>query len=379
MPRSRKKTIVILACVVIGGIAIARHFRSADHDTAGHHGAAHPLAPVAMATAKKENFPVWLTGLGTVTPVYTVTIKSRVDGELVKVYFKEGDRVHRGDPLVDIDPRPYEVQRDQALGQLTHDQALLDNARIDLQRYQTLVKTGAIPEQQLVTQQALVTQYEGTVLTDKSQVDNAKLQLIYSHITAPVDGRLGIRMVDQGNMILAAASLGLVVLTQLSPITVIFPLPQDYLPQIQQAMKGPEPLRVEAWDRTNQFRLATGVLQTLDNQVDTTTGMVKLRAQFDNKQDELFPNLFVNARLRVTTLPDATVIPVAGVQQGNQGPFVFIVDDKMRISLRKIKPGPTEGDQIAIVEGLAPGERVVTDGVDNLREGMTVTLASKAH
>ena len=375
--KGKKRVWLIGLIVFFLVLGLFRHFRQGTHDQKTLKGPA--PTPVSLATAHQADFPVWLTGLGTVTPVYTVTLKSRVDGELMKVYFKEGDRVHRGDPIVEIDPRPYQVQLAQAQGQLVHDQALLENARIDLKRYQELIKTGAIPDQMLVTQQALVHQYEGTVTSDQSQVDNAKLQLIYCHITAPVSGRLGIRLVDQGNMILAAGNIGLVVLTQLDPITVIFPLPQDYLSDIQQGMNSPlAPLKVEAWDRSNQHLLATGELQTLDNQVDITTGMVKLRAQFDNHHDELFPNEFVNARVRVAVLPHVTVIPVAGVQQGDQGPFVFVVDKNMKVSIRKVKAGPANGDEIAILSGVRPGERVVTEGVDNLRSGMTVTLAQRA-
>ncbi len=371
----RRLVFIGLAILAIAGLVHRFRPSSPAQGPASH---AHPLPAVSLARAEQVDFPVWLTGLGTVTPVYTVTLKSRVDGELMRVYFREGDRVHRGDPIVEIDPRPYQVQLAQAEGQLLHDQALLQNARIDLARYQDLIKTGAIPDQQLVTQQALVTQYEGTVKSDQSQVDNAKLQLVYCHITAPVDGRLGIRLVDQGNMVLAAGNVGLVVLTQLNPITVIFPLPQDYLNEIQQGMKGPlAPLKVEAWDRSNQHRIASGVLQTLDNQVDVTTGMVKLRAQFDNANDALFPNEFVNARLRVALLSQATVIPSAGVQQGNQGPFAFVVDKAMRVSVRLLKPGPSDGEKTAILSGLQPGEQVVIDGVDNLHEGITVTLAQR--
>lgn len=379
--RFKPKRWAVLALVGVATLLIAYYFRSPSSSSNKQADKARrPVPAVALARASSIDFPVWLTGLGTVTPIYTVTLKSRVDGELTQVYFKEGDRVHQGDPIVEIDPRPYQVQLAQAEGQLMHDQALLQNAHIDLKRYQDLIKTGAIPDQQLVTQQALVSQYEGTVKADQSQVDNAKLQLVYCHITAPVAGRLGIRQVDQGNMVLAAGNTGLVVLTQLNPITVIFPLPQDDLGAIQQGMKSPlAPLIVEAWDRSNQHKLATGVLQTLDNQVDVTTGMVKLRAQFDNRQDELFPNEFVNARLRVAVLPHVTVIPSAGVQQGNQGPFAFVVDATMKVSLRSIQPGPSNGTQTAILKGLQAGEQVVTDGVDNLHEGITVTLAQRPH
>ncbi len=345
---------------------------------AGAPGGGRPLAPVVVETARITDFPVWMTGLGTVTPIYTVTLKSRVDGELMKVNFTEGQLVKAGDLLAEIDPRPYQVQLEQAQGVLAHDEALLQNAKLDLERYRALVVKGAVPQQQLDTQVALVAQYQASILSDQAQVDNAKLQLVYCKITAPVSGRLGLRLVDQGNIIHASDTTGMVVLTQLSPITVIFPLPQDVLPAILKGMKQPGKMSVEAWDRTNSTRISEGHLMTVDNQVDTTTGMVKLRALFSNADDSLFPNQFVNARVRVDTLKNAVVIPASGVQQGSQGPYAYVVNDQHVVSVRKLRLGPTDGDRVAILEGLAAGDQVVTDGVDNLREGVTVEISSRS-
>ncbi len=334
-------------------------------------------APVSVATVTLTDFPVWMTGLGTVTPVYTVTLHSRVDGEMMKVHYTEGQKVKAGDLLAELDPRPFQVQLEQAQGQLAHDQALLDNARLDLKRYQVLVTTGAVPNQQLDTQAALVTQYEASVLSDQGQVDNARLQLIYCRITAPVSGRLGLRLVDPGNIVHAADTNGMVVLTQLTPITVIFPLPQDALPALLNGLKAPGGLLVEAWDRSNTQRLAQGHLMTIDNQVDVTTGMVKLRAEFKNGDEQLFPNQFVNARIRVNILPNTLTIPAAGVQQGNQGPYAYVVDAQQRVSVHKLRTGPRDGDRIAILAGLQAGDLVVTDGVDNLREGIVVNVSAR--
>ncbi len=372
--------LLLVSVVVIAALAFWYH-RSHAHkpgESSKMHAHAQSV-PVAVAPARKTDFPVWLTGLGTVTPVYTVTLKTLVNGLLMQVFYKEGQVVRAGDVLAQIDPRPFQVQLEQAQGQLARDQALLENARLDLKRYQTLIKTGAIPSQQLDTQVALVSQDEGNVLTDKGLVDNAKLQLTYARITAPFNGRLGLRLVDPGNFVQTSDTTGLAVLTQLSPITVIFPLPQDDLPQILKGMSTGQPLLVEAWDRANTTLLATGHLYTLDNQVDVTTGMVKLRAEFDNKDMTLFANQFVNAHLRVATLPGAVVIPVAGLQQGGEGPYTFVMDNQHRVSVRKVKPGPTNGNEVAIMEGLSPGDQIVVDGLDNLRDGMTVEVARSNH
>lgn len=359
-------------------VALAAYFKfHGTPSTSQAGGRRPPLAPVSVAVARNEDFQVWMTGLGTVTPVYTVSLHSMVDGQLMQVRFKEGQIVKAGDLLAEIDPRPFQVQLEQAQGQLAHDQALLDNAKLDLARYKALVVNGSVPRQQLDTQVALVAQYEASIASDQAQVDNAKLQLVYSRITAPVSGRLGLRLVDPGNIIHTTDATGLVTLTQLSPITVVFPLPQDALPDILKGMKQPEPMRVEAWDRANKTRLAEGRLLTVDNEVDVTTGMVKLRSEFKNADNSLFPNQFVNARLLVDTLKNAVVIPVSGVQQGAEGPYAYVVNDRHVVSVRRLKLGPSDGERVAIFEGITPGEQVVTDGVDHLRDGVTVEVSSR--
>jgi multidrug efflux system membrane fusion protein len=334
-------------------------------------------APVSIGKLEPRDFEVWLTGLGTVTPLYTVTIKSRVDGEIMSVHFKEGQMVNKGDLLIEIDPRPYQVQLEQAQGQLAHDQAFLKNATLDLSRYKTLIKKGAIPDQQLATQDALVQQYKATLISDQSQVDNAKLQLIYARITAPVTGRVGLRLVDPGNIIHATDTTGMLILTQLNPITVIFPLPQDDLPDIMAGQKADPNLIVEAWNRSNTKLISKGTLMTLDNQVDLTTGMVKLRALFNNTDNALFPNQFVNARLRVKVLAQANTIPTTAIQHGEQNTFVYAIVNKT-VHTHSIQI-LTQNDQYAVIKSDLPnGSIVVTDGADNLKNGDTVTFTDKS-
>ncbi|NDU79830.1 MAG: MdtA/MuxA family multidrug efflux RND transporter periplasmic adaptor subunit [Ferrovum sp.] len=334
-------------------------------------------APVSIGKLEPRDFEVWLTGLGTVTPLYTVTIKSRVDGEIMSVHFKEGQMVNKGDLLIEIDPRPYQVQLEQAQGQLAHDQAFLKNATLDLSRYKTLIKKGAIPDQQLATQDALVQQYKATLISDQSQVDNAKLQLIYARITAPVTGRVGLRLVDPGNIIHATDTTGMLILTQLNPITVIFPLPQDDLPDIMAGQKADPNLIVEAWNRSNTKLISKGTLMTLDNQVDLTTGMVKLRALFNNTDNALFPNQFVNARLRVKVLAQANTIPTTAIQHGEQNTFVYAIVNKT-VHTHSIEI-LTQNDQYAVIKSDLPnGSIVVTDGADNLKNGDTVTFTDKS-
>ncbi len=369
----RKFILSVVIIFVIWGYV--HHKRKLANEAAQQH--IRPIPPVVIAKTVKQDFPVWVTGLGTVTPVYNVTVRSRVDGEIVKIYFKEGDIVKKGDPLIDIDPRPYQVQLEQAQGQLEHDQALLNNAKLDLKRYTVLSAKGAIPKQQLDTQKYLVIQYEGTVLTDKSQVDNAKLQLTYSHITAPVTGRLGLRLVDLGNIIHAADTNGMVALTQLDPITVIFPLPQDIIPKLMLRLNSKQSIPVQVWNRNNTQFITEGSLITVDNLVDTTTGMVKLRANFDNKDYKLFPNEFVNARILIETIPNANVVPAASIQQGNSGPYVYIYHESNKtVSVQKVTVGPTNDKDTVVLSGLNPGDIVVKDGIDNLREGAQVKVAN---
>src|SRR5580658_9383358 len=339
----------------------------------GRRGAGGGTAEVVAARATKGTIKVFVQGLGAVTPIYTVTVNSRVTGQLMKVQFKEGQIVHQGDLLIEIDPRPYEVQLEQAEGQLIHDEALLKNANLDLDRYKVLIKQDAIPQQQLDTQQALVTQYEGTIKTDQSQIDSAKLNLIYCKITSPITGRVGLRLVDPGNIVQATSTAGLVVITQIDPISVIFTVGEDQLPPIIAKMHAGQQLTVEAWDRENQAKLADGKLETTDNQIDPTTGTLKLRAVFANAEGKLFPNQFVNARLLVQQKPNVTLLPNNAIQRNSQGTYVWLVGPDRIVNVRSITVGTTEGDQSEIIAGLAPGDTVVTVGVDRLEEGGKVS------
>jgi multidrug efflux system membrane fusion protein len=335
----------------------------------GRRGAGGGTSQVVATRATKGDIKVFVTGLGAVTPIYTVTVKSRVDGQLMKIQFKEGQIVHQGDLLVEIDPRPYEVQLEQAEGQLIHDQALLKNANLDLDRYKTLMKQDAIPQQQLDTQAALVTQYEGTIRTDQSQIDSAKLNLVYSHITSPITGLVGLRLVDPGNIVHATDTNGLLVITQLDPISVIFTTAEDQLPPILEKMRAGQKLMVEAWDRELKNKLAEGALETIDNQIDQTTGTFKLRAVFANSNGKLYPSQFVNARLLVEQKQNITLLANAAIQRNSQGPYVWLVNPDQTVVVRPITVGTTEGDQSEITSGLEPGDTVVTVGVDRLEEG----------
>jgi membrane fusion protein, multidrug efflux system len=331
------------------------------------------VSQVVAARATKGGIKVFVTGLGAVTPIYTVTVNSRVTGQLMKVGFKEGQTVHQGDLLVEIDPRPYQVQLEQAQGQLIHDQALLEDSKLDLDRYNTLIKQDAIPQQTLDAQKALVTQYEGTIKTDQSQIDNAKLNLIYCHIESPITGLVGLRLVDPGNIVQGTASTGLVVITQLDPISVIFTVGEDQLPPILQKIHAGESLPVEAWDRELKNKLAEGKLETTDNQIDPTTGTLKLRSVFPNPEGKLFPNQFVNARLLVQQKPNVTLLANSGIQRNSQGTYVWLVNPDRTVAVRPITVGTTEGDESEITSGLQPGDSVVTVGVDRLEEGGKVS------
>jgi membrane fusion protein, multidrug efflux system len=325
--------------------------------------------PVVVATAQKGNIGVYYTGLGVVTPIYTVTIKSRVDGQLMKLHYKESETVHEGDLLVEIDPRPYQVQLEQAEGQQKKDQATLDNARVDLTRYQKLWSQNAIPQQQLATQEAVVKQDEGVLASDQGQIDSAKLNLTYCKITSPITGRIGLRLVDPGNIVHANDPNGLLVITQVEPISVIFTIAEDQLPPVLKKMRAGQKLRVEAWDRELKNVLAHGLLMTHDNQIDQTTGTLKLRAVFDNKDDALFPNQFVNARLLVEQKTGVTLVPNAAVQRNSQSTYVYLVKPDQTVTVRPVTLGTTEGDQTEITSGIGPGDVVVTEGVDKLQEG----------
>jgi multidrug efflux system membrane fusion protein len=330
------------------------------------------IVPVVVAPSQRGDLPVYFNGLGTVTAFNTVTVRSRVDGQLVKVAFKEGQFVHEGDLLAEIDPRPFLVQLEQAQGQLAKDQAQRRDAEVNFERFKLLFKEGVIPQQQLDTQAALVGQSDGAIASDQALIDNAKLQLTYSRITAPISGRIGLRLVDAGNIVHAADTNGLLVITQLQPISVIFSLPQDQLPQVATKLRAGAQLPVEAYDRDDTAKIATGRLATIDNQIDLTTGTYKLKSIFSNENNILFPNQFVNVHLLVDVKHNLTVIPTAAIQRGPQGTYVYAVANGNTAKIRVVTIAQTTGDSVGLSAGLNPDDLVVIDGQDKLQDGTKI-------
>jgi multidrug efflux system membrane fusion protein len=339
-------------------------------------GAAPParVMPVVAAVARRGDMPVYLSGLGSVAAFNSVTIRSRVDGELMNVAFEEGQFVKQGDLVAEIDPRPFNVQLAQAEAQKARDEALLVNSKTDLERYKKLMDQDAIPKQQLDTQVATVGQYDATVRSDQAQIDNVKLQLTYSRITSPLTGRIGLRLVDRGNMVHATDQNGLAMVAQLQPIAVFFNIAEDSLPLVSEKMRAGIAMPVVAWDRELKHKLATGKLLTIDNQIDQASGTVRFKAEFANADLSLFPNQFVNARLLVDTVHGAVIIPSAAIQHSPNSAFVYVVKKEQSVALREVTAGVVEGDETAIEKGLEPGEVVAVDGLDRLEPGTKVVV-----
>lgn len=383
--------ILIIAAVAAGGwywwhsshssaapekTADAQQHKGGEGKGGGRHGGTAALSPVQAAEAVRQSVPQYLSGLGTVTAANTVTLRSRVDGDLMALHFTEGQEVKAGQLIAEIDPRPYQVALTQAQGQLAKDQATLANARRDLARYEKLAKTNLVSQQEMDTQRSLVSETLGTIKADEGSVASAQLNLTYSRVTSPISGRVGLKQVDVGNYITSGDTTGIVVITQTHPIDLVFSLPENDISTILMAQKGGQPIPVEAWDRSNKKRLTSGTLLSMDNQIDATTGTVKLKARFGNNDDMLFPNQFVNARLKVNTLQDAIVIPAAALQMGNEGNFVWVVNAEDKVSKKLITTGLQDSQKVVVTAGLDAGERVVTDGIDRLTEGTKVEVVA---
>jgi multidrug efflux system membrane fusion protein len=361
----------VLLLIVIIGVVVAYQMHSRSQAASKDSSTTQPVS-VGVTTVQKRDMPYYLTGLGSVTAFNTVTVHSRVDGELMKVNFTEGQFVHAGDVLAEIDPRPFQVALDQAQGQLAKDIASENDAKTNLARYQQLWQAGVIPRQQLDSQQATVGQFDGAIQSDKAQIDNQKLQLTYCRITSPIAGRVGLRLVDVGNIVHAGDANGMLVITQVQPVAVLFTLPEDNVPQVVSEMKKRQ-LSVEAYARDNKAMLATGKLITLDNQIDQTTGTLKFKSQFDNQDMSLWPNQFVNVRLYLSVKKDAIVVSSAAIQKGVQDSFVYVIDSNNAAEVRPVQVDFTEGNVSVIAQGLKEGEQVVVDGADKLQSGAAVS------
>jgi membrane fusion protein, multidrug efflux system len=380
--------LLILSALGYGGYRLWRTSRLAAADTtttqtsenAGGRGrggrgrGAGGRAAVITIPARKLDMPVYLRGLGNAVASNTVTVRSRVDGQLVNVTFKEGEFVKQGDLLAEIDKRPFEVQLAQAKGQLARDQALLQSAKTEQERNQLLLDKGLIPKQQFDIQAAAVGQYEGAIQADQAQIDNANLQITYSRIIAPISGQIGLRLVDEGNIVRAADPSGMVVITQLQPISMLFAIPEDNLGDVLRKLHAGQKLRVEAWDHDDSKKIAEGILLTADNQIDPTTGTSKLKAVFDNKDNALYPNQFVNVRLLIDVLKNAVVVPASTIQRGSQGTYLYVVKDDQTAELRPVNIKNTEGNDVALASGVEPGEMVVLEGMDKIQNGSRVDV-----